>query len=154
MASSHMPSTSTMPTGAPTAGIPSFSHYDDPKNKTLLATKQMATEYPLTPQQQQACLHEVQDYGQGRLPFLTTTPEAPITARRPVARQLEEKGLLSPGIARATQAASVEKPWGSAKDSPNYTKMGTDMRTVMQQHVDFFDRDNDGIITMLDTFLG
>ena len=59
-----------------------------------------------------------------------------------------------PGIARATQAASVEKPFGSGKNSPNLTKMGTDKRTVMQQHVDFFDRDNDGVISMLDTFLG
>lgn len=123
-------------------------------NETLLATQQMKTAYTPLPQQQQACLHEVHEVVHGRQAFLTTTPENPATARRPPARDLEERGLLKPGLARATQAASLEKPWGSPPDGPNYQKMGTNLRTVMQQHVDFFDRDSDGVITMLDTFLG
>lgn len=44
--------------------------------------------------------------------------------------------IRDPGIPRATKAVTVEKPDGNM-DSP-------DNRTVMQQHVDFFDFDKDG----------
>ena len=45
--------------------------------------------------------------------------------------------MKDPGIPRATKAVTVEKPDGNL-DSP-------DNRTVMQQHVDFFDFDKDGV---------
>lgn len=63
---------------------------------------------------------------------MTTTPETPASARRPLAQYLEEKGLIAPGVARATQAASVEKPFGSAPEGPNYKKMGTPLRSVCE----------------------
>ena len=44
--------------------------------------------------------------------------------------------MRDPGIPRATKAVTIEKPEGNM-DSP-------DNRTVMQQHVDFFDFDKDG----------
>jgi len=102
-------------------------------NVTLLGQKQLAAAYPPTPAQQEACLHELKSFAQGNLPFLTTTPENPVSARRPPAQRLEEKGLIAPGVARATQAASVEKPFGSAPDGPNYKKMGTPLRSVSEK---------------------
>lgn len=56
------------------------------------------------------------------------------------------------GMPRATQAASVEKPFGSPVDGPQL-KLGKG-RTVMQQHCDFFDRDGDGVISCWDTYVG
>ena len=53
---------------------------------------------------------------------------------------------------RATQAASVEKPFGSPVDG-SQLKLGKG-RTVMQQHCDFFDRDGDGVISCWDTYVG
>lgn len=99
-------------------------------NATVLAAKQMPSVLLPTNSQQEACLSEVHSFTQGNLPFLTTTPENPASARRPPAQHLEEKGLIAPGVARATQAASVEKPFGSSPDGPNYKKMGTNLRTV------------------------
>lgn len=71
--------------------------------------------------------------------------EVPITQDRPVPEGLEEK-INNPGMPRATKAISAEKPNGS-EDSPNN-------RTVLQQHVDFWDEDKDGIIWPLDTYRG
>ncbi|KAM3568584.1 hypothetical protein VYU27_009295 [Nannochloropsis oceanica] len=121
---------------------------------TLPSQTQLASANAPMSSQQEAYLPEIQSYAHSNLPFMTTTPETPASARRPLAQYLEEKGLIAPGVARATQAASVEKPFGSAPEGPNYKKMGTPLRSVMQQHVDFFDRDGDGVITMRDTFFG
>lgn len=51
-----------------------------------------------------------------------------------------------PDIPRAHKAVSKEVPEGSP-ETPNN-------RTVMQQHIMFWDRDNDGIIWPQDTFIG
>lgn len=130
-----MSSSSSIGTGGrmhatdPSSSSDSFQQH----NATLLGQKQLATAYPPTPAQQESCLHELQSFAQGKLPFLTTTPENPASARRPPAQRLEEKGLIAPGVARATQAASVEKPFGSAPDGPNYKKMGTPLRSVSEK---------------------
>lgn len=131
----------TMSSSSSSIGKGGHMHASDPSssptslqqhNETLLGQKQLATAYPPTARQQEACLHEIQSFAQGNLPFLTTTPENPVSARRPPAQRLEEKGLIAPGVARATQAASVEKPFGSPADGPNYKKMGTPLRSVSE----------------------
>jgi peroxygenase len=71
-------------------------------------------------------------------------PEAPITIKRPVAIEAD-KFIPKPGIARANKAVSTERPHG-ADSSPD--------RLVIQQHIDFWDADHDGIIYPLDTFRG
>lgn len=99
---------------------------------TLPSQTKLASAYPPMSCQQEACLPELQSTAQSTLPFMTTTPETPVSARRPPAEHLEEKGLIAPGVARATQAASVEKPFGSVPDGPNYKKMGTPLRSVSE----------------------
>ena len=44
--------------------------------------------------------------------------------------------MPNPGLARATKAVSAEKPSGTSSSPKD--------RTVLQQHVDFFDFDKDG----------
>ncbi|KAK9918518.1 hypothetical protein WJX75_004673 [Coccomyxa subellipsoidea] len=54
--------------------------------------------------------------------------------------------MPNPGLARATKAVSAEKPSGTSSSPKD--------RTVLQQHVDFFDFDKDGILYPQDTFNG
>lgn len=79
----------------------------------------------------------------------TQCEDVDVTKCRPPARHLEEKGIPEPGVGRATEAITIDHPHGSdisGKKNAN--------RSVMQKHVDFFDRNGDGIITMPDTFIG
>jgi peroxygenase len=73
-------------------------------------------------------------------------PEVPITKQRPPppVDVLEDK-LGDAGQPRANRAATVDRPEGSPDRPRN--------RTVLQQHVDFFDRGG-GIIYPLDTYTG
>eukprot|EP01117_Protostelium_nocturnum_P012379 TRINITY_DN4567_c0_g1_i1.p1 TRINITY_DN4567_c0_g1~~TRINITY_DN4567_c0_g1_i1.p1 ORF type:complete len:282 (+),score=73.68 TRINITY_DN4567_c0_g1_i1:95-940(+) len=67
-----------------------------------------------------------------------------------VERQLPNiQNLQQPGVARAYQAPSEEKPRGSEK----YSEERKD-KTVLQQHCDFWDPDGDGVIWPRDTFVG
>ncbi|EIE19761.1 Caleosin-domain-containing protein [Coccomyxa subellipsoidea C-169] len=66
----------------------------------------------------------------------TTTKGAP--------QNLDEK-MPNPGLPRANKAVSAEKPSGGPSPQD---------RTVLQQHVDFFDFDKDGILYPQDTFNG
>ncbi|KAI8904284.1 caleosin [Gorgonomyces haynaldii] len=75
----------------------------------------------------------------------TEIDQVPVTKERPVA-DLSDSELESPGLARVNLAATVEHPHGSPQSPKN--------RTVLQQHVDFFDRNRDGIITPIETFIG
>ncbi|ORX94579.1 Caleosin-domain-containing protein [Basidiobolus meristosporus CBS 931.73] len=69
-----------------------------------------------------------------------------VVRQRPLPSDLE-KTLDNPGQPRVSIAASKEKPDGtSSKNIPP--------RTVLQQHVDFFDKNGDGVITPYGTFLG
>lgn len=56
-----------------------------------------------------------------------------------------------PGTARANEAASYEAPRGTVKGDYAYRHRH---QTVLQQHIAFFDHDNDGTIWPLDTFHG
>jgi peroxygenase len=54
--------------------------------------------------------------------------------------------LENPGVARFSEAADKYHPNGT----PNHPKN----RSVLQQHVDYFDRNHDGVVNMFDTFWG
>ncbi|KAA8575954.1 hypothetical protein EYC84_006119 [Monilinia fructicola] len=82
--------------------------------------------------------------------FKTAIEECPVTEERlPFIEKGWENGLRDPGTARANEAASVEAPNGTEKD--NYAKRNQNL-TVLQQHINFFDPDQDGIIYPLDTY--
>ncbi|KAI3651023.1 hypothetical protein MP228_004504 [Amoeboaphelidium protococcarum] len=68
----------------------------------------------------------------------------PVTFERPVAN-VDQK-IMYPGKARFNTAPDKYHPEGTPKSPQN--------RSVLQQHVDFFDRNKDGIITPLETFAG
>eukprot|EP00198_Chlamydomonas_reinhardtii_P006031 XP_001695367.1 predicted protein [Chlamydomonas reinhardtii] len=57
-----------------------------------------------------------------------------------------DKVIPNPGMPRANKAISRERPDGDPRAPAD--------RTVLQQHVMFWDRDNDGVIYPLDTFIG
>lgn len=76
--------------------------------------------------------------------IVTGIREVPVTQERPPAVYLE-KYVKNPGVSRANTAPSKDKPDGG--DSPSN-------RTVLQQHVDFWDEDKDGVIYPLDTYRG
>ncbi|KAK9807866.1 hypothetical protein WJX72_011603 [[Myrmecia] bisecta] len=76
--------------------------------------------------------------------FVPSIPEVPVTLERPVP-QNATAGIKNAGAPRANQVVSKEEPEGRAA-VPN--------RTVLQQHVDFWDFDKDGMIYPADTFRG
>src|ERR1700712_5712653 len=55
------------------------------------------------------------------------------------------------GVPRANLAPSTETPNGTTTN--DWAKRHSH-QTVLQQHCDFFDRDHDGVIWPLDTFIG
>lgn len=76
---------------------------------------------------------------------VTSLPAAPFTVNRPVPEDLD-RHVKNPGLPRANMTCDREHPNGTYTPPANLT--------VMQQHVAFFDRDNDGIIFPNDTFVG
>lgn len=77
--------------------------------------------------------------------IITEVDEAPITKERKVPKDLFE-ALGNAGLPRATIAATKEVPKGTPGSS---TK-----KSVLQQHVEFWDTDHDGVISPLDTWKG
>ncbi|THH11894.1 hypothetical protein EW146_g7881 [Bondarzewia mesenterica] len=78
----------------------------------------------------------------------TTALNAPVTFERPY-RQNTHDTIDKPYVARASEAPSFEHPRGSPDYAREHRKY-----TVLQQHVLFWDRDNDGVIWPSDTFIG
>ena len=71
--------------------------------------------------------------------IVSVLPDVPITAARPPPPADELEGVLGDARQpRANRAVSLERPAGSPASA--------DISTVLQQHVDFFDADQDGII--------
>ncbi|KAI0789177.1 Caleosin related protein-domain-containing protein [Abortiporus biennis] len=79
----------------------------------------------------------------------TAIPTVPVIEERKV--WTYHKNVKEAGIARANLAVSEESPNGTTKG--DYSNKHKD-QTVLQQHVDFFDLNKDGIITPVETFLG
>lgn len=71
----------------------------------------------------------------------------PVTTRRKPF--INHGQIKEAGLARAYTAPTSDRPHGNAE----YASMHKH-QTVLQQHVDFFDPDHDGIIWPLDTFIG
>ncbi|OAA40413.1 caleosin domain containing protein [Beauveria brongniartii RCEF 3172] len=83
---------------------------------------------------------------------VTSLPSVPVTVeRRPFIEADDDERLPHPGTARANAAPSYEQPHGTTID--NWSEQHKNS-TVLQQHLDFFDRDKDGIIWPFDTYIG
>ncbi|KAJ5040456.1 uncharacterized protein L3040_006112 [Drepanopeziza brunnea f. sp. 'multigermtubi'] len=84
--------------------------------------------------------------------FDISIPEVPVTQqRRPFVPSKENQQLKDPGTPRANIAASLEEPNGTQKG--DYARRYR-RKTVLQQHLTYFDPDSDGIIWPLDTYRG
>ncbi|RKF84031.1 putative peroxygenase 3 [Golovinomyces cichoracearum] len=84
--------------------------------------------------------------------FDIAIPQVAVTEQRiPFIQDRGNVKLKQAGTARANEAASFEAPYGTKKG--DYAFNNRD-KTVLQQHISFFDPDNDGTIWPLDTFHG
>ncbi|KAK3319643.1 Caleosin related protein-domain-containing protein [Cercophora scortea] len=84
----------------------------------------------------------------GTIDFDLSAPQCPATLARQQALHADAF-IDQPSIARANIAASTQRPNGSMEYSYIHRH-----HTVLQQHVLYWDRDADGKITPLETYLG
>jgi hypothetical protein len=73
--------------------------------------------------------------------IVTAIPEAPITQRFPVPEDLDQI-IPHPGVPRANNTPTVDYPNGLSESDQMKKFLGGTGRTVLQQHVDFFDTGN------------
>lgn len=84
--------------------------------------------------------------------FDVSIEQVPVTEqRRAFIQNAGDEKLLSPGTARANEAASVESPDGTTRDDWAHKHRH---QAVLQQHLAFFDTDSGGVIWPIDTFRG
>ncbi|EED84566.1 predicted protein [Postia placenta Mad-698-R] len=84
-------------------------------------------------------------------PLQTYVREVPVTCKRIPYISSEEKELVNPGTARANFAPTVEAP--QRTQSGGWAAKHR-RETVLQQHVNYFDPDGDGVVWPLDTYRG
>ncbi|MCJ1367545.1 hypothetical protein MMC16_006679 [Acarospora aff. strigata] len=84
-------------------------------------------------------------------PYIVAIKEYPVTLERRPYVPSEHDPLVDPGTARATVAATRERPYGTTEHDWNKKHQH---QTVVVQHVDYFDRDRDGVIWPNDTYAG
>ncbi|KAH3942246.1 hypothetical protein HBI56_194520 [Parastagonospora nodorum] len=78
-------------------------------------------------------------------------PQESVSVQRTPWIPPKDSKLIHPGTARANLAATHDKPYGTTENKWSEKHAH---QTVLQQHVDFFDQDRDGIISPYDTFIG
>ncbi|KAL1869025.1 hypothetical protein Plec18167_008028 [Paecilomyces lecythidis] len=82
------------------------------------------------------------------LDFDVAVKQATVTQQRQPATTIDRE-IEKPGVARANRAVSTEEPDGTKEYVEKYKDY-----SVMQQHILFWDRDNDGQIYPWDTYIG
>ena len=104
-------------------------------------------------------------------PFKTSIPQQPVTEERIPYLPPPSSVLTNAGTARATLAASREKPNGTTENNYAANHQHQTVRSppslslpcqpplihtlqVVQQHVEYWDTDHDGIIWPQDTYIG
>ncbi|KAL8730134.1 MAG: hypothetical protein Q9181_004759 [Wetmoreana brouardii] len=83
--------------------------------------------------------------------YPTAIKEQPITVKHKPYKPKPGDALADPGTARAALAVSTESPNGTTEE--DYAAKNQHL-TVVQQHVTYWDRDNDSIIWPQDTYIG
>ncbi|KAG9983277.1 Caleosin-domain-containing protein, partial [Aureobasidium melanogenum] len=93
---------------------------------------------------------QISDFPPGKQ-YSIAIKEVPVTVERLPYYPKDGDRLQDPGTARANIAASNESPNGTSQDD---WAQNHQHQTVVQQHVVYWDKDEDGIIWPLDTYRG